>query len=283
MGGRQRHIRLGSPPPAVVFFEYTYAVQYSPIQCRESHRMKDTDTVAIVLICIGITIAVAIVLFTAIACANYHNRHGIQPPRVRDPLWRERLQQRAARTAPPPTSTAIAIVIEIAERAAARTATGAPDAAAHATGGPAPSVVVAPAARDAATDAPAARDAATAAPGIDLGLAVLSGGAHHDECSICLSKFATGDEIAKLHCGHIFHWPASGECGGLRQWLRQSKVCPLCRQVTGTVALGARMPDLGARMSSLHATRAHTPAADDCPLRSTDRRVGTDPEDRARW
>ena len=44
------------------------------------------------------------------------------------------------------------------------------------------------------------------------------------ECAICLEEFKGTDIIKAFHkCEHIFH----KNC--LREWLKQQKVCPLCK------------------------------------------------------
>ncbi|XP_031122883.1 RING-H2 finger protein ATL80-like [Ipomoea triloba] len=46
------------------------------------------------------------------------------------------------------------------------------------------------------------------------------------ECAICLTEFASGDEIRVLpHCGHGFH------VGCIDTWLGSHSSCPSCRQI----------------------------------------------------
>ncbi|KAM1127243.1 hypothetical protein ACFX13_038038 [Malus domestica] len=46
------------------------------------------------------------------------------------------------------------------------------------------------------------------------------------ECAICLTEFASGDEIRELpQCGHGFHVAC------IDTWLRSHSSCPSCRQV----------------------------------------------------
>lgn len=54
-----------------------------------------------------------------------------------------------------------------------------------------------------------------------------------DHCSICLEGFVTKKrEIAVLrHCDHMFHFPC------IVEWTRESRSCPLCRQVVDTVVV----------------------------------------------
>ena len=53
------------------------------------------------------------------------------------------------------------------------------------------------------------------------------GGSVGDECTICLSPFEDGEELAVLTvCSHRFH----EEC--IAEWLEQSEKCPLCKQVS---------------------------------------------------
>ena len=43
-------------------------------------------------------------------------------------------------------------------------------------------------------------------------------------CSICLDEYQTDERIGVLSCGHSFH----SSC--IKEWLKRSKTCPLCRQ-----------------------------------------------------
>ncbi|KAJ8505907.1 hypothetical protein OPV22_006793 [Ensete ventricosum] len=43
------------------------------------------------------------------------------------------------------------------------------------------------------------------------------------ECSVCLETMGRGEEVCRMPCSHVFH-----ACC-LRQWLRLSRLCPLCR------------------------------------------------------
>ena len=53
------------------------------------------------------------------------------------------------------------------------------------------------------------------------------GGSVGDECTICLSPFEDGEELAVLTaCSHRFH----EEC--IAEWLEQSEKCPLCKKVS---------------------------------------------------
>jgi len=42
------------------------------------------------------------------------------------------------------------------------------------------------------------------------------------QCGICMDNFQDGENINKLHCGHLFH----KEC--LNQWIQKNKNCILC-------------------------------------------------------
>ena len=54
-----------------------------------------------------------------------------------------------------------------------------------------------------------------------------------DHCSICLEGFVTKKrEIVVLrHCEHMFHFPC------IVEWTRESRSCPLCRQVVDRVVV----------------------------------------------
>lgn len=43
------------------------------------------------------------------------------------------------------------------------------------------------------------------------------------ECNICLTNFAIGDTVTKLHCSHEFH----DNC--IIHWLKMHNTCPVCR------------------------------------------------------
>ncbi|XVE82812.1 hypothetical protein DITRI_Ditri16bG0035800 [Diplodiscus trichospermus] len=43
-------------------------------------------------------------------------------------------------------------------------------------------------------------------------------------CCICQEDYAEGEEIAKLGCGHDFHF------GCIKQWLEQKNSCPICKR-----------------------------------------------------
>jgi E3 ubiquitin-protein ligase RNF115/126 len=45
-----------------------------------------------------------------------------------------------------------------------------------------------------------------------------------EDCAICLEPFTTGDRLALLGCGHMFHGPC------IYTWLFQKKVCPYCEK-----------------------------------------------------
>ena len=47
--------------------------------------------------------------------------------------------------------------------------------------------------------------------------------AEEQQCSVCLSEFEEGDALKTLPCFHRYH----ASC--IDQWLRQNKVCPVCR------------------------------------------------------
>lgn len=59
-------------------------------------------------------------------------------------------------------------------------------------------------------------------------------GASVEICSICYLELATGDEIFKLQCNHLFHR------GCLEEWLKRNSLCPLCRK---EVRAGDARPD----------------------------------------
>jgi len=44
-----------------------------------------------------------------------------------------------------------------------------------------------------------------------------------DFCCVCWGEFEVGEEIAKLHCGHIYH----KQCA--KEWFEESETCPVCR------------------------------------------------------
>lgn len=46
---------------------------------------------------------------------------------------------------------------------------------------------------------------------------------HADECPICLSGLAYGDDCSTLTCGHKFH------AGCIYNWLDRDHRCPVCR------------------------------------------------------
>jgi Ring finger domain len=43
------------------------------------------------------------------------------------------------------------------------------------------------------------------------------------ECCICMDVFAASDVVVETNCGHFFHKSCC------REWLRQSRTCPVCR------------------------------------------------------
>jgi hypothetical protein len=45
-----------------------------------------------------------------------------------------------------------------------------------------------------------------------------------EDCAICLDPLTTGDRLAILGCGHMFHGPC------IYTWLFQKKVCPYCEE-----------------------------------------------------
>ena len=45
-----------------------------------------------------------------------------------------------------------------------------------------------------------------------------------EDCAICLEPLTTGDRLAILGCGHMFHGPC------ISTWLFQKKVCPYCEE-----------------------------------------------------
>jgi len=51
------------------------------------------------------------------------------------------------------------------------------------------------------------------------------GGREHTQtqCMVCLSNFATGEEVRQLPCGHVFH----ATC--IDEWLRRCTDCPICK------------------------------------------------------
>jgi len=53
---------------------------------------------------------------------------------------------------------------------------------------------------------------------------------YSDQCPVCLSNFYGTERVGVLNCGHVFH----PEC--IKQWLKQSKSCPLCRQQNAFLA-----------------------------------------------
>ena len=46
---------------------------------------------------------------------------------------------------------------------------------------------------------------------------------HSDECPICMSRLATGDDCSTLKCGHKFH------AGCIYNWFDRDHRCPVCR------------------------------------------------------
>jgi hypothetical protein len=53
---------------------------------------------------------------------------------------------------------------------------------------------------------------------------------YSDNCTICLCDFYGEERVGVLDCGHVFH----PEC--IKQWLKNSKTCPLCRHKDAYVA-----------------------------------------------
>jgi hypothetical protein len=53
--------------------------------------------------------------------------------------------------------------------------------------------------------------------------------AHAENCTICLSDYEEGETLRTLPCFHIFH----KDC--IDDWLKQSKVCPVCKYQVDTV------------------------------------------------
>ncbi|CAF0735654.1 unnamed protein product [Rotaria sp. Silwood1] len=49
------------------------------------------------------------------------------------------------------------------------------------------------------------------------------------DCAICRTNFETSELLKKLECGHLFH----SEC--VANWLRITRICPICRQRMTTV------------------------------------------------
>ena len=47
---------------------------------------------------------------------------------------------------------------------------------------------------------------------------------YSENCVICQFDFESGERVGVLNCGHTFH----PDC--IKQWLNQSKTCPLCRE-----------------------------------------------------
>ncbi len=61
------------------------------------------------------------------------------------------------------------------------------------------------------------------------------------KCSICLDQLKSNDpedtEFISLWCGHSFH----RYC--IKEWLRISKKCPLCRQLSNVCKICKQRPD----------------------------------------
>lgn len=49
-----------------------------------------------------------------------------------------------------------------------------------------------------------------------------------EECALCLEEYATGEEVLKLPCRHLFHE------GCLGPWFTKSLTCPMCKQEVTT-------------------------------------------------
>jgi len=50
-----------------------------------------------------------------------------------------------------------------------------------------------------------------------------SGSGSESDCAVCLEPYKIGDNIVKLHCGHLYHY----NC--VCPWLKTNGMCPTCR------------------------------------------------------
>jgi hypothetical protein len=50
------------------------------------------------------------------------------------------------------------------------------------------------------------------------------------DCRVCLGEYQTDERVGVLNCGHCFH----SSC--IKQWLKNSKTCPLCRKQNAYLA-----------------------------------------------
>jgi hypothetical protein len=52
---------------------------------------------------------------------------------------------------------------------------------------------------------------------------ITAGEAREKECSVCMEVFGEGERLRRMPCAHAFHE------GCISDWLRVSRLCPLCR------------------------------------------------------